>query len=500
MKQFFKGLVQPLLISVFFAFFLFSSNVGEAYFAEFLVVISFIVCFVGLALKFINLFFNNYTKSSIFLSTFLIVFCYLSPILESIKQSYGGEKFFRARYFLIPCIIFLFLLFIKLKRSNKKQMSGFFSRFLILPFLFLISLYVVKICISEYKINRLIDDYKKENNIFRKKYLSDCSLNKSVKPLPNIYFIILDCYASHDVMLKVFGYDNSDFLNKLKKLGFFIADKCYSNYPSTFCSIPATLNMNYSNDKLWRNGSLSYGLSKYIIANNNVAWFLKNMGYKYYLNPSHWGLSQFSKNSDFDFGKGVNKYVNKLLIRATYLSGFTSIVLENTLIAPLWRKIQNSMVVYRVKSQLEYLKSFSKEKGPFFIFSHIVCPHGPYLFNADGSPSNNRWWEDGIPSQAEFISREIYKVVEQILKDSYNPPIIILQADHALGTDDLSTSGILNAWHLPDKKSKQLLYSTISPINNFRFIFDNYFGVNLGLLKDDYFVWKEGKGFAKITK
>jgi len=69
-----------------------------------------------------------------------------------------------------------------------------------------------------------------------------------------------------------------------------------------------------------------------------------------------------------------------------------------------------------------------------------------------------------------------------------------------LGTDDLSTSGILNAWHLPDKKSKQLLYSTISPINNFRFIFDNYFGVNLGLLKDDYFVWKEGKGFAKITK
>jgi len=44
-------------------------------------------------------------------------------------------------------------------------------------------------------------------------------------------------------------------------------------------------------------------------------------------------------------------------------------------------------------------------------------------------------------------------------------------------------SRILSAYYLPDRGNK-LLYSSISPVNTFRVIFNYYFGTNLDLLPD----------------
>jgi len=73
------------------------------------------------------------------------------------------------------------------------------------------------------------------------------------------------------------------------------------------------------------------------------------------------------------------------------------------------------------------------------------------------------------------------EILEILIEESDVPPIIVLQAD--TGTGSGSEFKILNAYYLPDD-GYESLFSTISPVNTFRLIFDTYFGSSLGLLPD----------------
>ena len=64
-------------------------------------------------------------------------------------------------------------------------------------------------------------------------------------PSPDIYYIILDEYAREDDLSTNFSYDNSLFLNNLRKMGFFVADWSQSNYTYTLFSLTSSLNLNY---------------------------------------------------------------------------------------------------------------------------------------------------------------------------------------------------------------------------------------------------------------
>ncbi|MGZ9163981.1 MAG: hypothetical protein ACXW4U_02280, partial [Anaerolineales bacterium] len=61
----------------------------------------------------------------------------------------------------------------------------------------------------------------------------------------DIYYIILDGYGRSDVLKNEYGYDNSDFLNALRDLGFYVADCAQSNYAQTQMSLSSALNFNY---------------------------------------------------------------------------------------------------------------------------------------------------------------------------------------------------------------------------------------------------------------
>ena len=73
---------------------------------------------------------------------------------------------------------------------------------------------------------------------------STLNLNVGDQP-PNIYYIILDGYGRSDVLKNEYGYNNSDFLNGLRDLGFYIAECSQSNYAQTQMSLASSLNFNY---------------------------------------------------------------------------------------------------------------------------------------------------------------------------------------------------------------------------------------------------------------
>jgi hypothetical protein len=101
-------------------------------------------------------------------------------------------------------------------------------------------------------------------------------------------------------------------------------------------------------------------------------------------------------------------------------------------------------------------------------------------------------------------------MIDRILANSPEPPVIILQSDHGSGmglstechnqTDLRERLSILNAYFLPGVGSEDL-YQSISPVNSFRVVLNAYFGAGLELLPDrSYFsTWSDPFKFIDVT-
>lgn len=140
---------------------------------------------------------------------------------------------------------------------------------------------------------------------------------------------------------------------------------------------------------------------------------------------------------------------------------------------------------------LDELKNIPQMEGHKFVFAHILAPHPPYVF----TPSGDFSWTDndrkGYPSNAKFISSHVLPVIEEIISTSTIPPVIIVQGDHGAYGNFITPQmrlSILNAYYV-DQKTQEALYDTITPVNSFRIIFNNYFGTDYPLLEDiSYFM------------
>jgi len=83
-----------------------------------------------------------------------------------------------------------------------------------------------------------------------------------------------------------------------------------------------------------------------------------------------------------------------------------------------------------------------------------------------------------------YINKRILAIVDLILKDSPQPPIIVIQGDHGPAPFDVIPRRMknLNSYYFPD--NTEGLYPTITPVNTFRLILNKYFGQQYPMLKD----------------
>ena len=102
----------------------------------------------------------------------------------------------------------------------------------------------------------------------------------SSQPLPDVYYIILDGYARSDVMSELFDFDNTPFLDRLERKGFFVARGSNTNYCQTPLSLSSSLNLEYLDDLVKGLGKNQVELHE-LIARNNLAASLRPLGYKF---------------------------------------------------------------------------------------------------------------------------------------------------------------------------------------------------------------------------
>jgi hypothetical protein len=134
------------------------------------------------------------------------------------------------------------------------------------------------------------------------------------------------------------------------------------------------------------------------------------------------------------------------------------------------------------------------EPGPKFVFIHLFSPHEPFVFTSDGGSGDpGLIWDHSDPrrylAQYEYVNRRILETVDFILKRSQRPPVILLQSDHGYRGSRRRDNPVpraemfcvLNAVHLPGTPPEKI-DPFLSPRNNFRLVFNLYFGGRFPLL------------------
>ncbi len=316
------------------------------------------------------------------------------------------------------------------------------------------------------------------------------------EPAPDIYFIVLDEYTRADVLQSIFAYDNSIFLDELRGMGFSVVECAQSNYAQTELVLSSVLNLNYVEEfGDFAPDSEDRATLRHMIKNSAVEQALGDMGYQMVAFETGYYFSEL-EDADFYFTAGRRSWLSGLsrfevmLLRST--AGLVLVDLSQVLPDFLSPDVEQPLDDKRaqVLYTLDMLERIPGEiDGPKFVFAHIVLPHPPFVFDEQGNAANfpeelsPEEYSAAYRAQVIFLNQRLLPLLRTILAESDPPPIIILQGD--TGPGRVSHSGrmaILSAFYLPGYESE--LPSSLTPVNNFRLVFNAYFQASFSLLED----------------
>jgi len=324
----------------------------------------------------------------------------------------------------------------------------------------------------------------------------------------DIYYLILDRYASETTLRDAYGFENGEFVQFLEQKGFYVAGESCANYFCTQHSLASSLNMDYLDDLAAIVGeeSSDFGPIYHMMEDYRVWHCLSTVGYKFIHFGSWWEPTRENRYADLNVNyRGNLPEFSMLLLRTTALDPIGT-TLE------LWGEPRRTHWE-RVRYKFEELAEIPAMEGPKFVFAHFLVPHPPYVFAADGTlaepasldETSDKGYRDSYIEQLVATNEMLMHLIDALLIGSKIPPIIILQADegplpqagdwNVWRWDDASDSDlqekvrILNAYYLPDT-DQSVLYPSISPVNSFRMVFNLYFGADLDLLADRSYVYR----------
>jgi hypothetical protein len=310
-------------------------------------------------------------------------------------------------------------------------------------------------------------------------------------PPRDIYYIILDGYGRADVLQNEYGYDNSDFLDTLRDMGFVIADCSMSNYAQTQMSLASSLNFNYIDalsDRFVAGSEDRAGLDV-LIHDSAVRKSLEKAGYKTVAFATGFLATELT-DADYFLGPGYSW---------GELNEFEALLMETTFARLIQDGNRFGMQTSgserfreRTLFTLEKLDELSYIEGPKFVFVHLIVPHPPYVFGPTGGPvepaeAGTTRTQEGAShyrDQVIYVNSRLMEILPQLIANSSTPPMIVIQGDHGptVPSSPRARMSNLNAYFLPGVAAP--VYPTVTPVNTFRIIFNAYFGQDLELLDD----------------
>ncbi|MCI0552917.1 MAG: hypothetical protein L0287_18350 [Anaerolineae bacterium] len=311
---------------------------------------------------------------------------------------------------------------------------------------------------------------------------------------PDVYYFILDSYGRQDLLKQAYGYDNSEFINALRERGFYVAECGQSNYIRTEISVTSTLNMSYLQglDPAFEPESTRRRVLWDSFKHSAARYNFESMGYKTIAFATGFAWSEFDDSDVFytspPFSAGITEF-ETLFMQTTLALHAQDLgwVDADAIMGQNFR--DRTLLVF------DKMDDIARMPEPTFAYVHLISPHPPFVFGPNGEHTHpaDFWNEDrkypakqyaqGYVNQLTFLNRKVLDAMDTLISVSDTPPIIILQGDHGPWLQPKNKRmWILNAYYLPGHSNK--LYPTVSPVNTFRLIFDEYFGGNYDMLED----------------
>ncbi|NMB61196.1 MAG: hypothetical protein GYA18_02505 [Chloroflexi bacterium] len=483
-----------LLIPAYFVVALFSQNIAEVFPQDILRPLL-AVFFLTLCLFLVFYWCIHKVHHAALINSTLFFFFFSYGLVYGALKTITVFGFSLARHrILLPVFLMLMILvsfkLSKLNNENTERFTQMFNLFgtvlLILPLANVVNILWMQRSISQ--VNR------------------ETSIEKIIQPAnsqePDIYYIIADAYGRADYLMDEYGFDNSMFIQWLEDKGFYVADCALSNYAHTVLSLSAAMQMDYIPEYASTNQYYDGGLDDYIV-HNTLRTELERNGYKVVTFENvHWDYSDADIFYSFQFN-----------IFSPYLRPFENVLLMNSMFRAVMEFNSTTQAAFSSLTSTPVLEHYLRQKfimdtlendviqlpGPKFVFAHVETPHGPYVFDEDGtfqqedayyrgeyySAINDSYGDMGYIKQIEFMNSRLESMIEKILRESKTPPIIVIQGDHSIeefGTIE-DRMKILYAIYLPDG-NYSAFYSSITPVNTFRNVLNECFGTDYTLLED----------------
>ena len=317
-----------------------------------------------------------------------------------------------------------------------------------------------------------------------------------------LFYLIFDRYGSQSVLADYYSFDNSDLTGFLEEKGFYVASNSRANYLKTAHSLASTFHMGYldflAEDPRSRIGDWHplYDM----LRQHRVGRFLKSRGYNFVQIGSWWGPTQYNPYADENHSFGFSEF-NYWYLRRTIVAPILDAVAPDSTLA---RRLQGDLgQCQRVPRQIETVKEIGARSEKTFVFAHILVPHDPYVFSADGrcpSPDEmERTETEKYIEQVRYANSLIKGLVSALLATDGPKPIIVIQSDEGpfparyrsevrswrdATIDELRAKmGILNAFYFPDGDYRDL-DPEVTSVNTFRIVFNKHFGTKLKRLPD----------------
>lgn len=238
----------------------------------------------------------------------------------------------------------------------------------------------------------------------------------------DVYFIVLDSFTSPALLMDRFCYDASGFVTSLEDLGFRVGE----------CSSPA--------------GLTELSLSIYLSGSDKPGWeairhsdlreHLEAEGYQTWAFSSGWVWTEI-----MDADRYIAPPYGPLSEFEIYALGLTGIFHLDP--------VHGDMTRSRTLTILEHLADAAHDPGAQFVFAHIVQPHPPFVFYADGRARDGalllnpeytgphgeaieylpELYDIGYLAQVEYISTAVLFPLSEIIQSSPESTII-LTGDH----------------------------------------------------------------------
>ena len=332
---------------------------------------------------------------------------------------------------------------------------------------------------------------------------------------PDIYYIIFDAYGRSDVLQEYYNISNATFIQQLENLGLTVLDESMANYHHTKLTLLSTLNMSHLDVVADEYGEDTKLFPLQLIEDSRVKRFLKSKGYTLIAIDSGIAWTQFT-SYDYFFPA-----------YHTLLNTFEGFLVRQSILNALSRLSESETHRGRIRFGLNKLTDLPETATPKFVFAHLLSPHPPFVFTADGGDLdydgppklwNGEWEEGGFEAyrqgyaqQVDFISNEILNLVPKLIEQTDGEAIIIIQGDHGPGllTDYFSLENtclparmpVLNAIYLPDGRT-DILDPAQTLINTFPILLNAYVDGEFKLQSNEkFFSYKDFQfDFTNVTE